>query len=359
MGKGRWLHQNHLYRALSLEVSSAAPGLVGRAVAETQGAALMYVSGAYRGPDSLKYELVVNDLGQGAQVGQARFRWRTSQDEAWAGEGVPTSAGTVELSHGVGVKWISGGGGEDFVAGDRWSFLAVRHQGGGALVDDDPNTQWCAAGCAGETISVDLGEELTALALVLGWHNLSPTATATLLGDDGGDWESPAFSLELPPARPHLAAFLNGRHRHWRLALADPGNPEGVIRAGALYLGGHLELSVNHAYGLKRTASYQRKERKAGGFLLGASASGRGDSLSLTYRRAKEQDALALLDMLDQVHGRGSGRVRPVWFCPDADRPGELIHGLPGADLAKTISSVPPYEYDLSLSLKEIPRRAL
>lgn len=359
MGKGRWLYQNHLHQASSLEVSSAVPGVVGRAVAETQGTALMYVTGEYVGPDALKYELVVDDLSQGAEVGQARFRWRTNQSEAWEGSGLTTSAAMVELSYGVQVKWTGGNGGQDFVSGDRWSFLAMRHRGGGTLADDDPNNLWCAAGCAAETVTMDLGEARPVTALVLGWHNLSQAATATLMGNDADAWDSPALTLDLLPSTPHVAAFLEGEHRYWRLALADPANPEGVIRAGALYLGGYLEPSVNHAYGFKRIASYQRKERKAGGFLLGASATGRGDSLSLTYRRAEEQDAAALLSMLSAVHGQGVGQVRPVWFCPDAERPGELLHGLPGSDLAKTLSNVSPRGYDLGLTFKEIPRRTL
>lgn len=159
MGKGRWLYDNFISSAEMISLSSAQDGQVGRTVPQALGGATFWAQGRYRGDDR-KYEIMIDDIFDGAAIGQATFAWRSDRDEGWREQNQPTTSVPRELEDGVMIKWNPGQG-DDFVKGDRWTFLAVRQNGRAALASDDPDRQWLSTGCALETISVDLGQAQT------------------------------------------------------------------------------------------------------------------------------------------------------------------------------------------------------
>ena len=657
MGKGRWLYDNFITEGGMLTLSSARAGQVGRVVSQALGGAQLWAQGPYGGDDDRKYEVVIDGVEAGATIGQATFRWRASDDDGWRGERLPTSAALRELEHGVCIKWVSGQG-EDFAQGDRWTFLAMRLAGRAALAADDPDRQWRAAGCALESVNVDLGQARLVEAMVLGHHNLSAQAGVTLLGHDlpeagliwcdlgqmfdqafiyslahlgggvalagtnpggrilrsvdrgrtwsdlgqmfgqvkivalcdlggglalagagdggrilrsvdwgqtwsdlgqmfgqtqivslchlgegvvlagtnpggrilrsvdwgqtwsdlgqkagqfqimslchlgggvalagtgqyghilrsadwgqtwsdlgqqfgqmqvislrgleggvalagtsqggrilrsvdwgqtwsdlgqqfgqshvnalcrleggvvlagtypggkvlrsvdagltwadlgqpGGQvainclaalddnaclagtgssahilrsdqWADPTYSRVLSVDGPHLACFPGASHRHWKLEIKDPANPEGRLRASSLFLGRCLEPAVNFAYGSERSTIYNRREATSAGNLTGACQAGRAEGLRLAYRNLGAADVQALRAMLDAAHGGPGQRVRPVWLCPDADAPSDLLFGLPAALLCRRLARPGPQGQEVGLSFDEIARR--
>ena len=183
MSACRFLYSNLIDDPAAIEVSSARPGLVGMPVAKAQGTAQAYAAGLHTRDQDQVFLVEIDSLDAGSGVGQATFRWRRLDREAWEASRVPTSDRLGELADGVQIKWASGGG-NDFILGDCWSLLASRAQGSSMLLDGDRDSGWAALGAAGESLTVDLGQAGLAQALILADHNLSGGAVATLLASD-------------------------------------------------------------------------------------------------------------------------------------------------------------------------------
>jgi hypothetical protein len=358
MGKGRWIYDNFITDAGMITLSSAQAGQVGRVVPQALGGALLMVQGQYTGDDDCKYEVKIDSVESGTAIGQATFCWRASGDEAWRGQKLATSSILRELEHGVCVKWSSSEG-EDFVKGDRWTFLAMRLRGRSSLAADDPDRQWRSQGCAQESITVDMATPRQVQALVLGHHNLSAQASVSIMAHHQDQWSAPAFTLVPNLTSPHLVCFPGVSYRYWRLELSDPGNPDGYLRAAQLFLGRYLEPAVNFIYGSERSTIYNRSEITSAGNLLGASQAGRAEILRLAYRNLGVTDVQELRGLLDAVHGGSGGRVRPVWLCPDMDDQGDLVFGLPASELRRRLARPGPQGYEVTLSFSEIARRVM
>lgn len=358
MGKGRWLYDNFITGAGMLTLSSAQAGQVGRVVPQALGGAQLSAQGQYTGDDDCMYEVKIDSVEAGTAIGQATFCWRTSQDETWRGQKLATSSTLRELEQGVCVKWSSSQG-DDFVKGDRWTFLAMRLRGRAALAADDPDRQWRSQGSALESITVDLGQVRQVEALVLGHHNLGAQASVNILANDQDQWSTPAFSLAPVVSSPHLVCFPQASHRYWRLELSDPANPEGYLRAAQLFLGRYLEPAVNFIYGSERSTVYNRRETTSAGNLVGASQAGRAETLRLAYRNLGAGDVQQLRGLLDAVHGGSGGRVRPVWLCPDMDDQADLVFGLPASELRRRLARPGPQGYEVTLAFSEIARRVM
>lgn len=349
----RFMHQNLISRPEMLAVSSARPGLVGLPVPKAWGSAVAYAQGLHRGGQDQVFRLEIDSVAQGQAVGQATFRWQRADSPDWERTGVPTGVSVRELADGVGVKWVSGAG-EDFRQGDAWTILAGRCQGAAALLDDDRDTGWEALGCAEEWLEADLGRAERATVFILADHNLSDTAQATLLADPAADWQSPALALALPCARPHLVLFLDHACRHWRLVLADPDNPEGAVRAGGVYLGGHFAPA--------RTFSAQYVRGLAASRAITATDAGKtagqtkalAQAWALAFNGLDEADLAGFEAMFRAIHDPASGRLSPLWFTPFADRPDSTFLCLPG----ETLEPSHQYQgrYSLNLNLQEVVR---
>ncbi len=349
----RFMYQNLIWGPEALNLSSARPGLVGLPVPRAQGSAVAYAQGLHQGPRDQVFRLEIDSLAQGAGVGQATFRWQRADSPAWEASGVPTGVAVRGLADGVEVKWVSGQG-QDFFLGDSWTILAGRNFGPAALLDSDRDTVWESLGCQEEWIDIDLGRELRATALILADHNLGEAGLARLLADAEADWEQPDFALDLQINRPHLAIFMDQSFRHWRLALSDTGNPEGALKAGGLYLGGHFEPSRTFSSQYQRGWAASRSLTSTDAGKQAGSARALAQSWSLAFSGLSEDDMAGFEAMFRAIHDVDQGRLNPLWFTPFGDRPAQTIYCLPGESLAP--SHIYQDRYGLNLSLQEMVR---
>ena len=347
------MYENHLDSADMVAASSTRPGMVGMPAPKAQGSAVAYALGEHTGSEARVFSVRIDSTAAGNAVGQATFRWKTGDDDTWRQTGLATSETPCELADGVMIKWISGVG-DDFALGDEWSILASRSFGPAAFLDGDRDTWWESTASEAEHLSLDLGLARRVRAFVLADHNLGPGAEAVLMADSGADWEDPEFSLSLDAGGPHLAAFLDQTFRYWRISLSDASNPEGLLKASLLYLGGYFEPSRQFRQSFSRSLTASRaltatdSGKKAGG------AYGLGQSISLSFGQQSEDDLAGFKDMFCAVHHSQSGRLKPVFFTPFAQSPLDTLYCLPGASLSWTRlhqggASGPRYSLEIGL----------
>lgn len=332
MSSCRFMYANLVTDADQVTLSSARPGLVGLPAPRVQGSAVAYTDGAHTGHEDQVFLVEIDSVAAGSEVGQATFRWRRGGDTTWQATGLPTAETFTELADGVRIKWSSGPG-EDFVLGDAWTILATRAFGAAALLDRDRDTGWEATGCAQEHITLDLGTARRVQALILADHNLSDTATATLMADDGPDWDAPAFNQSLALTRPHLVAFLDHSARYWRLSLADPDNPAGALSASLLYLGPYFQPGATFASRYQRGLVAGRAVNSTDAGKITGSARGLAWRWRLEFPRLSQDDLAGFDAMYRAIHDPASGTLSPVFFTPFADQPQDTLYCLPGPRL--------------------------
>ncbi|MBU1274088.1 MAG: hypothetical protein KJ720_01805 [Proteobacteria bacterium] len=167
-------------------------------------------------------------------------------------------------------------------------------------------------------------------------------------------WEYPAHSQALAITRPHLTSFLDQTYRYWRLELDDPDNPEGLLRASLFYLGGCFEPQRGFRAGYGRGTVATRKLTASGGGKLAGSAGALAAYYQLEFARLSAEDAASFEQMLASAHSGGDGGLRPLYFTPFSDDPGQTLYCLPGAELAR--QQAPGGRWDLGLRLEEVVR---
>ncbi len=230
---------NAISSAEMLRPSSEKPGWTGLAVKFGTGWADLRPGGAYGGPLDALYTVEIDSTAAGSGIGAATFRWKENGG-AWAASGVRTGDAPAALSHGVTVKFVSGGG-RDFVLGDSWEFAAVKHFGRERLLDFDRGTAWRSAGLdESHFIEADLGAASRVTAAVIGDHNFSPEALIRLQANDVNEWSVPELDLAIGWQPGMLAVFPDETFRYWRLSVADPGNQDGFLSVGQFFIGSHL-----------------------------------------------------------------------------------------------------------------------
>lgn len=349
MSACRFSYQNLLDDPSQITPSSFQPGLVGMPVAKAQGSAVAYTAGQHTGGQDRLFLVEIDSVAQGSGVGQATFRWRRADAPAWEAAGLPTSSRLQDLADGVRIKWTSGVG-DNFLLGDGWSILASGGQGVAMLLDGDRDTCWCSLGCLQEHLTLDLGQERAVEALVLADHNLGPQGRARLLASSQPQaWETPELSLELPLTQPHLCAFLTASFRHWRLVLEDPGNPEGLLRAGILYLGESFQPSRMFASRYARSLVAGRSTTTTDAGKVSGSARGLAESWSISFRGLSQADVRTFAAMYQAIHDPQTGRLSPLFFTPFVEDPGGTLYCLPGASLDPVYQHQDSYALDLTL----------
>ncbi len=352
MSTCRFMFSNHLSQSGMITASSARPGLVGMPAPAAAGSAVAYSAGEHTGQADQVFTVQIDSLSAGSEVGAASFRWRRADAAGWEASGVATSASLLDLADGVRVKWVSGPG-DDFALGDTWTILATRAFGVGALLDQDRDTGWEAAGCADEHLTMDLGEARRVRALVLADHNLAGGAAATLMASSSDSWAAPAYNQALTLTSPHTCLFLDQTYRYWRLALSDGSNPAGVVSLGGLYLGDYFQPSRTFGSRYQRSLVAGRSLTATDAGKVAGSSRGVAESLSLSFSGLTAEDTAGFAEMFRAVHP-ASGELRPLFFTPFADDPGDTIYCLPAASLSRVHQH--QGRYALSLSLDEVVR---
>ena len=93
-------------------------------------------------------------------------------------------------------------------------------------------------------------------------HFLHAFVRVLLEGDDAATFDSDAGSAQFSEAIAHneeiILHYLSAAEtrRYWRLSIADPGNPDGYIEIGELYLGSYLELSKTYDEGFSEKTAF-------------------------------------------------------------------------------------------------------
>lgn len=358
MSTCRFCFDNFITNPQDLAVSSARPGMVGSPAAEALGSATCLAAGEHTGQVDQVLVVEIDSLAAGDEVGLATFRWKRQSAGTWEASGVPTSVSLTTLMDGVSVKWVPGEG-QELYRGDRWSILATGRQGSQPLLDHDRDTAWRSLACGGQWIGLDLGRERRVRALVLADHNLSQEATATLWASDTpGDpaWRFAPEDGELvaEPAitRPHLVCFLDATHRYWRLELDDPANPEGLLRASLFYLGDCFTPARTFRAGYAQGSQATRQLVSSAAGKVAGSSGALAAYYQLEFARLSPADAEGFQALLSAVHAGGEGGLRPLFFTPFADDPGQTLYCLPGAELARQAAA--GGRWSLSLRLDEV-----
>ncbi|MCF8066064.1 MAG: hypothetical protein K9K36_12530 [Desulfarculaceae bacterium] len=322
---------------------------------------------AYRAADQVSFPLpaelqtTLSPGGQGALVAEwkpeAAYSTYPSLNKPIIG--VNANAPSV-LNHGKGTIWsechgtgypsypLNWTGGTLYRLAARWG-LAGQYQVGaggtwGALADYDGDYNIQAP-------KIYLGEGL-AMPCRLGrvkffakWVDDEPRAIMD-------PWEHPAHSQAVALTRPHLACFLDQSFRYWRLELGGPANPEGLLRASLIYLGGCFEPQRTFRAGYGRGSAATRKLVTGSGGKLAGSSGALAAFYQLEFARLDDSDVAGFEAMLAAAHAGGEGGLRPLFFTAFADDPGQTIYCLPGAELSR--QQAPGGRWSLGLRLDEV-----
>lgn len=358
MGQGRYQTNNLITSASMLTVSSATDGIVGSAVPyPVSGSAVFVAQGPYTGDDDHLYIVQIDNINAGDEVGQATFCWRRDDSVGWEATGVATDSVFLSLGDGVQIKWTSGSG-SDFVVGDTWSFLAVRIHGRGALVDRKATTALHTTSVTGQYIIIDLGDSQQVTSFILGMHNLTSGASIALSANDTDSWGSPSYSAEVAWSSRNAGLYLDQTYRYWRVDFSDPGNADGFLRVGDLYLGTYVALSQNFVdSGYGWTPTVYGEDLIFGSNPSGRYAMGRGLVMDLAYELLPTADLEVLQAIWEEAHDDLVARASvPIWLTPNSDAPGRTIFGLFGSTLPYRNANPQCTYWSVSFSFVELPR---
>ncbi|MBM4285807.1 MAG: hypothetical protein FJ128_11260 [Deltaproteobacteria bacterium] len=109
------------YRARA-ELTETTAATVDAPVKSGSGSAILTVAGAYRGEENRAYRVTAETTGE---LGSATFRWSANDGQSWRETGIVTTGpeDPVRMEEGLAV-YFEAGIGNDFVAGDTWTFTA-------------------------------------------------------------------------------------------------------------------------------------------------------------------------------------------------------------------------------------------
>lgn len=165
-------------------------------------------------------------------------------------------------------------------------------------------------------------------------------------------WDYPEYSQALSITSPHLVHFLDQAHRFWRLELDDPDNPEGMLRASLIYLGDSFQPQRTFRAGYGQGSVATRTLVTSSGGKLAGSSGAVAAYYQLEFSRLDDADVARFEAMLAAVHAGGDGGLRPLFFTPFTDDPGQTLYCLPGAELSR--QAAPGGRWDLGLRLEEV-----
>ena len=310
-GDLRFLQNNKITAASMLTPASTAAGFVGGAgkVSGT-GSALMYGAGSYTYTNTLLYVVQIDDISAGTEIGQATFRWRTSETTsgAWEATGVSTSTSLTALSNGVSVAFI-GGSGSDFALYDSFKLEAQATFSVENLITFDRNILFRSGATYPIVINFGSPQNITAIAIFD--HNLTGTGTLTLQGNTSDSWGSPAYSQALPITNPSIF-YLNQTYAYWRIVPVDPAIT--YFEASHIFAGTYTRLTIaNGAWGTPRTYGHRILSEENEWGVRRRQALTRQHSFSLSFPKSlSNTDFATLKTMQEALLDTDTGRVDPV-----------------------------------------------
>lgn len=311
--------------------SSQAAGTISGAQKTGTGVATLILEGSFTGRENVTYEAEIDSVAGGQEVGQATFKWRSSDNAVgvWQETGVLTRTSPLYAlgTEGVTIGWI-GRTGNDFEVGDRWQWFTSAVYGPKNLLDRNRMTAWRSTGIIDESLIFNFGTPDYALVIILHDHNLTANATVTIEGNYTDSWTSPDWNLALDPSQDPIFAYIfpGDDYAFFRLHLEDPTNPAAYLEAANVLLGSQTSLErVNADWGSRSQDGYvlQSNQSMSGVSRRYAYASQR--TLELTFgATVKSNDVATLQEIQASLIDPDTKQVKPLWIHLFKDQPETL-----------------------------------
>jgi hypothetical protein len=281
--------------------------------------AIMASAGSYSGSDDLLYTIQIDSTTPGTEVGQATFRWRTSETAsgAWEATGVTTTSTFSTLNYGVTIAF-TGGTGQDFSVGNTWIFTATAIYSPGKLIDLERNTVFRTGVTFAYVIDLGSPQQVTALAVLD--HNLTGSGTLTLQANSSDSWGAPPYSQSVTVQDPAIL-YLDQTYQYWRVVPVD--GSLSYFQAGEMFLGTYTQLNKNNGWwGSTRTNGYVLQENISYTGLQRRKAYAKQRTLNLDFPVIGNTDISTLTTMQDALIDLTTGDVKAVFvhqFYDEAD----------------------------------------
>jgi len=355
MGPTRWLNHNLISDVALLTVSEAATGRITALRKDGLGSSIVVVAGAYTGLVARDYLVEIEVSGN---VGVATFKWSEDDGATFVATGVLTSELPVALSFGLTIRF-SRGVSTDCEAGDVWRWRAYLPWGPARMLDADRDTEFRTAGTGPVTCTLDFTAAVTPTVLALLDHNLVAGASLRLQASADA-FASVAVNDAIPvvPGSPlvHYLGAPPRTYRYWRVAVSNPGNPDGYLRWSELYLGTYLETRRRVELGDVRQWQrvVQRDRAVTGRWLVAVPVLAR--NLTVDWDQLLEEDRDALFAIFEGLFDAARARTEPGLLHLDSADPDMLVlvEWSPAAPSANHPGS--PERYAVEARLAEVPR---
>jgi hypothetical protein len=315
----RYLDTNYITSVDMIAAGSQAGGIVS-GVEKTRGtgSAAAFAAGSFAGAQNLDYIAQIDSITPGVSVGQATYRWKTSESSGWEATGVTTLTTLATLNYGVKIAWQAGVG-DDFTLEDTFQFFAVAKYGAGNLLNLNPNSLFRSG--ATFPIVIDLGSAQQVTAFALMNHNLvAGQSTLTLQANSSDSWGSPAYSQAITVTDHKLIFYLDQTYRYWRIVPVD--GALSYFQTATLYLGSYRELEANAWWTSSRGYGYTGAESENPAGMFRHKAYAQQADLLLHYDVQSLNDIASLAAMQAAVVDIvTSGKIHPLYVHLFYDEP--------------------------------------
>jgi hypothetical protein len=333
-GQLRFLYDNLITSVSMLTLSSQANGRTSGSKKTGSGSAIIDITGPFQGAFDLSYTIEIDSIGAGTEVGQATFRWRTSDTTAgaWEQTGVTTATTPVialsadGLGTNIKVSW-TGALGNDFALGDTWQFECRANYGGERLLDRNRNTYWKTTGITSENIVIDYGAATKVTASVLHDHNFTSSAVVKFQANATDSWGSPSVDYTFTTITEALVYYHDSTYRYNRWLIADTTNTDSFLRVANIMSTEYLALSkVNADWGSSQTPGMRIQGNESEpGVLRRYWYSDRNDLVMDFGRTLKNNDVNTLISMSESLRDTVTRQIIPLWVHQFYDQPETLM----------------------------------
>jgi len=330
-GNLRFLYNNLIPDYSALTLSTQATGRYSDSSKVGSGVATLAITGSFAAAFDLNYELEIDSIAGGTEVGQSTFKWRTSDTAAgaWEETGVVTrttpayALSADGLGGGLSVAH-TGATGSDFIIADSWQWDARATYGTERPLDRNRMTTWRTTADTSETIIINLGSAQAVTAFILQDHNLSAGATCNLQGNASDSWGSPSYDSGNITIQEPLYLYLSETYQYWRILITDAANPDGYVEAANIFLGTYLELEqVNAWWGSSQVDGYTIQANTSEPGVFRRYAYGSQKKLSLDFGNVvSNNDIDSFIALQAALVNTTTHRVLPLWvhlFQDEAD----------------------------------------
>jgi len=307
-----------------LILSSQATGKTSGSGKVGTGVATMAITGNFAGAFDLTYDLEIDSVAGGTEIGEATFKWRNSESGVgvWEETGVLTRSTAYALSAdglGTGLSIThTGRTGEDFASGDSWQWFARATYGTERLLDRNRMTGWRSTGDSSENIVIDLGSAQTPTLVIIHDHNLTSGATVTIEAHTSDSWGSPSYSYEFTSITDPLYYYIptTQNYRYWRLVFEDSSNPDGYISINNIFLGTYLALqATNASWGSSAQDGYMLQSNDSASGVYRRYSYAQQQRLSLQFGDTMSNDDIdSLIALQAALVDENTNIVKPCWF---------------------------------------------